>query len=136
MIKGTLSLGKKLLDDTKLTEKLKKDFLEKGKKSNKSSKVKDDFEKVVTEGKDGKGKTISFVKKGSNLSKDKQVSKRAKNLAEKQKKTKKVEKKVETIKKGKKENKIDKIGKRKQSLKVKQYIANLQDLFLKFIKNQ
>jgi len=98
----TLSLGKKLLDDTKLTEKLKKDFLEKGKKSNKSSKVEDDFEKVVTEGKDGKGKTISFIKKGSNLSKDKQVSKRAENLAKKQKKTKKVETKVETVKKGKK----------------------------------
>ena len=98
----TLSLGKKLLDDTKLTEKLKKDFLEKGKKSNKSSTVKDDFEKVVTEGKDGKGKTISFIKKGSNLSKDKQVSKRAENLATKQKKTKKAETKVEPVKKGKK----------------------------------
>ena len=101
----TLKLGKEALDklgDTKLTEKLKKDFLEKGKKSNKSSKVKDDFEKVVTEGKDGKGKTISYVRKGSNLSKDKQVSKRAENLAKKQKKTKKVETKVEPVKKGKK----------------------------------
>ena len=101
----TLKLGKEALDklgDTKLTEKLKKDFLEKGKKSNKSSTVKDDFEKVVTEGKDGKGKTISFIKKGSNLSKDKQVSKRAENLAKKQKKTKKVETKVEPVKKGKK----------------------------------
>ena len=98
----TLSLGKKLLDDTKLTEKLKKDYLEKGKKSNKSSTVKDDFEKVVTEGKDGKGKTISYIKKGSNLSKDKQVSKRAENLATKQKKTKKAKTKVEPVKKGKK----------------------------------
>ena len=89
----TLKLGKEALDklgDTKLTEKLKKDFLEKGKKSNKSSKVKDDFEKVVTEGKDGKGKTISFIRKGSDLSKDKQISKRAENLAKKQKKAKKI----------------------------------------------
>ena len=112
----TLKLGKEALDklgDTKLTEKLKKDFLEKGKKSNKSSTVKDDFEKVVTEGKDGKGKTISFIKKGSNLSKDKQVSKKAENLAKKQKKTKKV----------KKENVLSKdkqVDKAKQNRKAKQ----------------
>ena len=112
-LQGTLSLAKKLADDTKLTEKLKKDFLEKGKKSNKSSKVKDDFEKVVTEGKDGKGKTITYVKKGSNLSKDKQVSKKVENLLNKQKKTKKV----------KKENVLSKdkqVDKAKQNKKAKQ----------------
>ena len=63
--------------------------------------IDDAYEKFVTGGgKTGKNKKITVQKKDidAKIAKQKQVSKRAENLAKKQKKTKK----VETVKKGKK----------------------------------
>ena len=95
----TLTLGKKILDDTSVSKKIKDKFLTEGSKKQKTTKVnEDEFEKIVTEGKDGKGKTITYKRKNveAPTSKQPQINKRAENLVKKQQKSKK----TETIKKG------------------------------------